>query len=169
MSQRIDFNQQPGVENTTAENQIPGQSLTIPVIEEQVHIGKQVIESGRVLISKKVLEEQTNIDIPVLHEEHDIERVPVNQYLNIDAAPPAMRHEGDTIIIPVLREEVVMQKRLVLVEELRITKRQVQTSTSQQVLLRKEEVNVERIDLNTNTYLNNTTTDSVNRDLANDI
>lgn len=144
MNQRTEYDRQAGIENTSIENQVPGQSLSIPVIEEQVQIGKQVIETGKVFISKKVHEEQTNIDVPLLHEEHDIERIPVNQYLNIDATPPAMRYEGDTVIIPVLREEVVVQKRLVLVEELRITKRQVQTSATEQVLLRREEVTVER-------------------------
>jgi uncharacterized protein (TIGR02271 family) len=114
----------------------------IPVIEEQIQVGKQVIETGKVLISKQVHTEERNIDIPLIHEEHDIERVPVNQYVEV---APAVRYEGDTMIIPVLREEVVMQKRLLVTEELRITKRKIETSVSEQVSLRREEVTVERI------------------------
>jgi uncharacterized protein (TIGR02271 family) len=57
------------------------------------------------------------------------------------------------MIIPVLREEVVVEKRILLVEELRITKRQIQTNTPQQVTLRKEEVIVDR-----------TSNDNINQD-----
>jgi stress response protein YsnF len=50
------------------------------------------------------------------------------------------------MIVPILEEVVVVQKRLRLVEELRITKRQEHTQVSQPVILRKEEVTVERRD-----------------------
>jgi stress response protein YsnF len=49
------------------------------------------------------------------------------------------------MIIPVLREVIVVEKRLLLVEELRVTKHQVLKQETQQVTLRKEEVNVERV------------------------
>jgi stress response protein YsnF len=52
------------------------------------------------------------------------------------------------MIVPILEEVVVVQKRLRLVEELRITKRQEHTQVSQPVILRREEVNVERRDNN---------------------
>jgi stress response protein YsnF len=55
-----------------------------------------------------------------------------------------MRNEGDTTIIPVLREVVVVQKRYEIVEEIRITKRKTERTDSQQVTLRKEEVHIER-------------------------
>lgn len=117
------------------------QSAVIPIIEEQVHIEKQVVESGVVRVSKKVHEEQVMVDVPLIHEEHDVERVEINQYVDV---APTIRHDGATMIIPVLREEVVVQKRLVLVEELRITKKLVQTKKQEEVILRKEEVIIER-------------------------
>ncbi|MDX5436567.1 MAG: YsnF/AvaK domain-containing protein, partial [Pontibacter sp.] len=91
-------------------------SETIPVVEEQVQIGKKEVETGRVHISKEVHEEQQNLDIPVFHEEVEVERVAIN--MHVDSAPPPVRYEGDKMIIPVLKEEIVVQKRLVLVEEL---------------------------------------------------
>ena len=117
--------------------------LIIPVVEEQVHIDKQVVESGSVRITKVVSEQEVPIDIPLMHEEHDIKRVPINQY--VESAPPPVRYEGDTMIIPVVREVLTVQKRLLVVEELHVTKSQVQTQESQQVTLRKEEVRVERL------------------------
>jgi stress response protein YsnF len=64
---------------------------------------------------------------------------------DIDAIPET-RVEGDTTIIPVVEEIVVIEKRLVLVEEIRI--RQIATSedVSVPVTLRKQTATVERID-----------------------
>jgi uncharacterized protein (TIGR02271 family) len=116
--------------------------MTIPVIEEQVHIDKQVVESGSVRITKVVSEQQVPVAIPLMHEQHDIKRVPVNQY--VESPPPPIRYEGDTMIIPVVQEVLVVQKRLLVVEELHVTRNQVQTQETQQITLRKEEVIVER-------------------------
>lgn len=117
-------------------------SLLIPVIEEQVQISKQLVETGRVRITKTVHEDEQLVDIPLLHEEFHVERVAVNQYVDL---PPAVRVEGDTTVYPVLKEVVVVEKKLILVEEVRVTKRQTTTNEPQQVVLRREEVTVERI------------------------
>jgi uncharacterized protein (TIGR02271 family) len=121
-------------------------STVIPVIEEQLQVGKRVVETGSVRVSKTVHEEEVNVETPVVVEKLDIERIPINQY--VESAPPAVRYEGDVMIVPILEEVVVVQKRLRLVEELRITKRQEHTQVSQPVILRREEVTVERRDNN---------------------
>ncbi len=117
--------------------------MTIPVIEERVHLDKQVVEKGSVRIIKVVNEQEVPVNIPLIQEEHDIQRVPVNQY--VDTPPPPIRYEGDTMIIPIVQEVMVVEKRLMVVEELHITKNRVQTHDVQQVNLRKEEIRVERI------------------------
>lgn len=116
---------------------------TIPVVEEQVEIGKREIETAKVHIAKKVHEELKDIDIPSMHEEVEVERVAVNKH--VDQAPPPVRYEGDKMIISVLKEEVVVQKRLVLVEELHVTKKQVETHQTEKIPLRKEEVTIDRV------------------------
>ena len=117
--------------------------MTIPVIEEQVQIDKKVVESGSVRITKVVSEQEVPVDIPLIQEEHDIQRIPINQY--VETLPPPIRYEGDTMIIPVVREVLVVEKRLLLVEELHVTKSQVQKQETQYITLRKEEVIVERL------------------------
>jgi len=126
------------------ENESLRQSKVLPVIEEQLQVGKKVVETGSVRISKIVHEEEVKVETPVVVEKLDIERIPINQY--VDAAPPAVRYEGDVMIVPILEEVVVVEKRLRLVEELRITKRQEHTQVSQPVILRREEVTVDRLD-----------------------
>ncbi len=136
-----DTNRESEYERHSFDDKASQQSAVLPVIEEQVHIEKRIVESGVVRVSKKVHEEKVMVDVPVIHEEHDVERVEINQY--VDEAP-TVRYDGATMIIPVLREEVIVQKRLVLVEELRIKKKLVQTKKQEEVTLRKEEVIVER-------------------------
>ncbi|WP_207431515.1 YsnF/AvaK domain-containing protein [Sabulibacter ruber] len=131
------------VQPTDSPNSRRGQPLTIPVIEERVHLDKQVVEKGTVRIVKTVNEQEIPVNIPLLQEEHDIQRVPVNEY--VDTPPPPIRYEGDTMIIPILQEVMVVQKRLMVVEELHITKHRVQTQETQHVNLRREEIRVERI------------------------
>ena len=102
------------------------------------------METGRVNIYKDVHEEDVTVDVPTVHEEVNVERVPVNEY--VESAPPSVRYEGDVMIIPVLHEELVLVKRLKLVEELHVTKRKIETHEAQHVTLRKEEVNVDRVE-----------------------
>ncbi|MDF7812082.1 YsnF/AvaK domain-containing protein [Hymenobacter sp. YC55] len=117
--------------------------LVVPVIEEHAVVHREVVESGRVRLSKTVQEHEEAIDLALQHEEVNVERVPLNQYVADEAAAPAVRYEGDTLVIPVVREVVV--KRLLLVEELRVTKHRVETHETQNVTLRSEQVHVERI------------------------
>jgi uncharacterized protein (TIGR02271 family) len=128
-----------------AEDRAAYDSRTIPVIEEKVKVTKKVVETGTVHISKRVNEEDVDVEVPYVYEDVDIERIPVNKY--VDTPPPAIRQEGDTTIIPVLKEVVV--KRLVLVEELHVTKRKVKKQASQHMTLRSEEVSVKRKNSNT--------------------
>ncbi len=115
----------------------------IPVIEEQAHVEKRVVESGKVRLSKNVREDEVLIDVPTVHEEVDVQRIPIDQY--VDQAPPAVRYEGDKMIISVLREELVLVKRIKLVEELHVRTNRVETHEQQPITLRREEINVDRL------------------------
>ena len=111
----------------------------IPVIEERVSFSKEVVETANVRIVKRVNERDEVVDMLLNHEEISVDRVAVNQYVE---TPPPVRYEGDVVIVPVLRE--VIEKSLLLVEELRVTRNQVKTRSTQTVTLRSEDVQVER-------------------------
>lgn len=117
--------------------------LVLPVVEEALVVHTPAVETGRVRISKTVHEREEVIDPPLLRDEVIIQRVPINRVVE---APIAARCEEDTLIVPLLEEVLVVEKRLLLKEELRITKKQVETHTPQRVTLRREEATVERID-----------------------
>lgn len=116
----------------------------IPVIEEQVHVDKEEVETGSVFIYKDVHEEEVSVDLPFSHEEIEIERVPVNEYA--EGTPPPIRYEGEKTIIPVLKEVLVVEKRIMVVEEIHITKRRIENKETQKVILRREEIKVDRED-----------------------
>ncbi len=57
-----------------------------------------------------------------------------------------MRQEGDTLIVPLLEEVLVVQKQLLLKEEVHISKKRTEQHHPEQVTLRSEQVSVERIE-----------------------
>jgi uncharacterized protein (TIGR02271 family) len=95
-----------------------------------------------VLIHKHVTSAESTVDEPLLRDNYDVQHVPVNRI--IDCAPE-IRHEGDTTIIPVLEEVLVVEKRLILREELHIVRRREEHRDPQKVTLRKENVEVEKV------------------------
>lgn len=116
-------------------------TLVVPIIRERLNIRKHRIETGRVAIRKVVREHQEEIDLPLLREEVEVRRVPVGRAV---AEPPKVRREGDELIVPVLEEVLVVQKRLVLREELRITRRRIEHRAHEQITLHSETAQVER-------------------------
>lgn len=117
----------------------------IPVLEERLNIGVKQVETGVVQVHKKIISQEVSQDIAVSHDEVEIERIPVNQYVE---AAPAIRYEGDTTIISVVKEVLVVEKRLIVIEELHLTKKQIISTTTVKETLRKEEVEINRTSLN---------------------
>jgi uncharacterized protein (TIGR02271 family) len=113
------------------------------VVIEEFEVQKRQVETGRVRITKIVQEQEEVVDEPLLQEEIDVRRVPINQPVD---GPIPIRHSGDTMIVSLLEEVLVVEKRWMLKEELHITKRQVEVHKPQQVTLRREEAIVEPLD-----------------------
>ncbi|MDQ3650513.1 MAG: YsnF/AvaK domain-containing protein [Acidobacteriota bacterium] len=128
----------------TPEKTHPGRDLIVlPIIEEELSVEKREVETGRVRIRKTVRERQEVVDEPLLQEEAEIRRVAVNRIVD---GPVPVRYEGDTMIVPLLEEVIVTEKRLLLKEELHISVRQFEGRNPQTVTLRSEEAIVERLD-----------------------
>ncbi|MDB5798829.1 MAG: hypothetical protein JWP36_2731 [Paucimonas sp.] len=127
------------------ETQREDPALVIPVIEEFLTLEKKKVETGRgVRITKSVDVLEELVDLPLQRDEIIVEHVP-RDILLAEGETRERREEGDTVIIPVLEEVLVVQKRLRLREEIHITRRRHETHAPQRVQLRKEVVNVEQI------------------------
>lgn len=134
------FDPGPGTDGTSR--------LTFPVLQEQLHIGKRIADTGRgVRLHKTVSEQEYVVDEPMLHDELEVEHLPVDAIV-AESDPPRMRYEGDTLVVPVLEEVLVVQKQLRLKEEVRITRHRRQAHAPQTVLLRSEQIAAERFDEN---------------------
>jgi uncharacterized protein (TIGR02271 family) len=116
--------------------------LVLPVIEEVVDVQKRVVETGKVRITKVVHERETLVDEPLWREEVEITRVPIQRIVN---GPIPVRYEDDTMVISIVEEVLVVEKRLMLKEELHIRKQCRETHQPQQIILRSEEARVERL------------------------
>ena len=140
----IELEQPDPDDMTTPQKTHPGRDLLVlPIIEEELSVEKREVETGRVRIRKTVRERQEVVDEPLLQEEAEIRRVAVNRIVD---GPVPVRYEGDTMIVPLLEEVIVTEKRLLLKEELHISVRQFEGRNPQTVTLRSEEATVERLD-----------------------
>jgi uncharacterized protein (TIGR02271 family) len=119
-------------------------TLVVPVIEEEVEVHKQQVETGKVRISKVVHEREVVVDEPLLHHEVEVERVPIERLVE-EVIP--VRYEGDTMIVSVMEEVLVVEKRWMLKEEIHLRQRRVERHQPQRVTLRREEALVEHINL----------------------
>lgn len=116
--------------------------IVLPIIEEEIVVGKREVERGRFRLTKQVTERDVLVDHPLMQEHVNVERVPVNQMVD---TPPDIRYEGDTMIVPVLEEVVVVEVRLMVREEIRITRQREQVHQPQHVTLRREEMKIDSI------------------------
>lgn len=116
--------------------------VVIPLLEEELRIARKKVLTGGVRVHKTVSERTETINEPTLREQLEVQRVAVNQV--VESAPP-VRYEGDTMIVPLVEEVLVVEKRLVLREEIRILKRRDTVQNPQQIVVRREEATLEQI------------------------
>jgi uncharacterized protein (TIGR02271 family) len=122
------------------------QQMVISVVQEQLRIDKRVVDTGKGLrVRKTVSEHEQVVDQPLLQDELIVEHVPVGQML-VASELPTTRYDGDTLIVPVFEEVLVVEKQTRLKEEVRITRRKRETHAPQSVVLRSEQVSVEHFD-----------------------
>ena len=113
----------------------------IPLAEERVAVIKKEVESGRVRIRVGVEEREELVPAELARDAVEIKRVARNQPLS---EMPAVRMEGTTTIIPVIEEQLVVEKRLVLVEEIHVARRSETQIEQVPVILRSEQAVIER-------------------------
>jgi stress response protein YsnF len=120
--------------------------LRVPVLQEEAWVEKRIVDTGRgVRIHKTVAETPCRIDERLLRDDVEVHHVPVDRIVPLDQAP-ATRYEGDTLIVPILEEVLVVERRLRIKEELHITRTRREEHHVDTVMLKSEQVSVERFD-----------------------
>jgi uncharacterized protein (TIGR02271 family) len=117
------------------------ESIAIPLVEERVTVGRRVVETGQVRV-RTLLEERSEVaGADLLREKVSVERVARNEEV---AAVPPIREEDGVTIVPVVEERLVVEKKLFLVEEIRLVRRSVTERLEMPVTLRAQRAVVER-------------------------
>src|SRR3954451_23629049 len=111
------------------------------VVEEQATVHKRKHVTGAVRVHTRIHEDEQPVEAELSAEKIEIERIPLDRFVE---GPIPDRQEGDATIVSVIEEVAVLQTRLKLVEEVRITRRTVTRHMEDTVRLRRQEVVVER-------------------------
>jgi uncharacterized protein (TIGR02271 family) len=112
------------------------------LVAEEASVSKRTVEKGRVRVTTVTHTRDHQVDELLALTSVEVERIPVGRV--IDAIPP-VRQEAGLTIVPVVEETVVVDRRLVLKEELHIRRRQTTERFQQTVPLRYQTAHVTRI------------------------
>ena len=123
--------------------------LVIPVIVEELKVDKRWVETGRIRVEKHVNQEEAVINELLTHEQVEMKRVPINQIIT---EMPQVRHDEEKLIIPIVEEELVVEKRLRLEEEVVVRKDVQERTETVNDTVRRKDVEVENTSGNGKSY-----------------
>jgi uncharacterized protein (TIGR02271 family) len=127
------------------ESGAPEEEVRVQRAEEEIRVETREREAGAMRVRKRVRTERERLEVPKKRVEVTVERVSVDA----DAVPAA---EGavtepeigeEEIVVPVIEEEVVVEKRPVIKEEIRIRKQVVEDTEVVEEDVRREEVEID--------------------------
>jgi uncharacterized protein (TIGR02271 family) len=125
----------------TAEPGIPEgdeEEVRVRRSEEELRVGTREHEAGAVRVRKRVRTDRERIVVPKKRVEVTVERVPV-----VEGETARSEIGEDEIVVPIVEEEVVVEKRSVVKEELRIRKEVVEEAEVVEEDVRREEIEVD--------------------------
>jgi uncharacterized protein (TIGR02271 family) len=126
-----------GVNQSTGSDLEDRDELRVQRTEEELVAGTREREAGQLKVRKRVRTDHEQIAVPTRHEEVSVERVPVS------GEATEAEIGDDEVVVPVTEEEVVVSKRPVVKEEVRIRKEVVEDTETVEEDVRREEVDVE--------------------------
>ena len=124
---------------------VPGETI-IPLLAEEVEVTKETVETGRVQVTRVTHEREQLIDELLNHQTAEVERVQIGQHVD---TMPAVREEGDTIVIPIVEEVLVIERRLFLKEEVRVRRVGSTERHQESVTLRHHEAVIKHLPVET--------------------
>ena len=117
------------------------ESGVLRLFAEDATVARQVVETGRVRVAKVTRTRDHLIDESLARTRFEVNTVPIGRV--IDAVPP-IKEDGDLTIVPIVEETVVVERRLMLKEELHIRRVQTSERYQQTVKLRYQTAEVTR-------------------------
>ena len=115
----------------------------IPLLAEDITVARRSVAGDTVRIETSTCTRDHHVDEPLSHTRIQVERVPIGRTV---AAVPAVREEGDTTILPVVEEVIVVERRLILKEEVHVRRVQVAERHTETVTTRAQTAEIYRIE-----------------------
>lgn len=115
--------------------------VVIPVVEEHAHIEARARPVGKVRVSTKITEHVERVEADLAREDVRVVRVSINRPVD---SMPGIREEEGAVVFPVVEERLVVEKRLFLVEEIRLVRNRRTEHVEQDVTVRSSEAVIER-------------------------
>jgi stress response protein YsnF len=128
-------------EEVVMSGETPAETV-LPVAEESLHLGKHPVETGRVRVALSTETVEEVLRETLRTQRAEVERRPMGQTVT---EVPRIRREGDVVIIPVVEEVLVVEKRLVLREEIRLHLIESETEIEHPASRRVQHAKVERV------------------------
>lgn len=113
----------------------------LPLAREEAVVDTRRETTGAVRVHTRTRERDEDVNEVLTRESVDVRRVPVDRVVD---EPAPVREEGDTTVVPLHEEVLVVEKRLLLREEVHVTKRAEERQETQRVRLRSEEAEIDR-------------------------
>ena len=146
---------------TVLADQSPNSVETVvPVYVEEAVISKKQVATGRVRVATVTRLHEEVIDELLSRERVEVERRPVGKRIE---AMPRVREEDGIIIVPVVEEEIVVERHLVLKEEVYIRRIRETEKFQERVQLRRQEAAITRLPGDTPVADGTSATDSLNQ------
>ncbi|MCM8735473.1 YsnF/AvaK domain-containing protein [Azospirillum sp. A1-3] len=114
---------------------------TLLTVEEQVDVAKRRQVTGTVRARTLSHEWEQPVETDLSVETLEVERVPIGRFVD---GPIPNRQDGDTTVISVIEEVAIVEVRLKLVEEVRITRRTESRRMTEHVTLRRQDVVIDQ-------------------------
>ena len=121
----------------------PTEAVQLDFVEEVITIDKRVVETGHVRVRTLVDDEVVRLTDIVNRGAVEVERVAIGTQI---AVAPGIREDGDYLIIPIVEERLVVEKRMFLVEEVRVRRTTVAVPVELKTTRRVMRVEIERND-----------------------
>jgi uncharacterized protein (TIGR02271 family) len=121
-----------------------GQTAAIPVVEEEVSIGKREVERGGVRVRTEVQERPVQEQVNLREEHVRVERRPVDRPAS--EADIKRAQQSGTMEVREKSEEAVVQKQARVVEEVRVGKEVNERTETVRDTVRRTDVQVEETD-----------------------
>lgn len=118
--------------------------VTVQRSEEELRVEKREHEAGTMRVRKRVRTDRERIEVPKKRVEVTVERVPVEGATPVEGGISATPEIGEEeIVIPIVEEEIVVEKRTVVKEEIHIHKQVVEDVEIVEEDVRKEEIEID--------------------------